>query len=185
LVVAMVLWVASSLWMVFSFTNFASNNESPLKSTFSPVKHLGKIIGLSIFLGIILLLYFFIMGLILWIGILYNLELISFAGLIIWILVGVFLFFKLIFLPVEFFSKEQKITKAIKNIWSWNSKHFFSIVVFIIIVSIISNLITTIGISISDLIPIEEISIIIIFLALAFSSGYFSYSLVNYYFSHN
>ena len=126
------------------------------------------------------------MALILWIGFFGGiLTLVSLFGVLIWLLIGAFLFFKLMFLPIEFFSKEQKINKAIKNTWSWSGKRLFSIIFFVIIISFIANIILAIGVSISDFIPIEIIAIIVIMFSLAFSTAYFGFALVNYYFAHN
>lgn len=182
----LVLWFGAVLWMVFSFTNVLSKNESGVSSVFSPAKSLGKIFGLSVFFSVLLLLFFAGLMFFIWLFILGGLfELIGIVLILAWIVFWAYLYFKLLFLPVEFFSKNQHITYCIKNVWKWSGKKFFSLVIFIVIISIVSNIILQIGVFLSELVSEEIVSILIILFALVFSSAYFGYSLVNYYFSQN
>ncbi len=188
LAVFVAFWFFASFWMIFSFTKVVFEKEPPIKSFFEALNKVGKIFGLSIFAVMLLVLYSLVLLAILWVGFLFDaLVLFSAIGAILWLLFGFFLLLKLFFLPVEFFSGDKKITGSIKHVWAWSAKHFFSIFVFLIIVSVVCELVLGLGVIVADLFPpeLEVASILAIILAFSFSLSFFGYSVVNYYFSHN
>lgn len=179
------LWFCATLFMVHSFVNHATRGEPPLTSAFSPIKSLGKIFGLGVFYWIILLLYSALFLFFIWLLFLGGIfGIIGYAGMIFWLFFGAFLYFKLFFLPAEFFSKHQPIKMAIKNAWSFEGKKFFKQLFFVLAILIVAHAILTAGLSIAELAPIDEIAIIIIIASMGFSSSYFGIALVDYYLSH-
>ena len=176
------LWIAATLWMIFALVLAVEKKEPPLKSVFGSLNHIGKILGLSVFYGIAMLLFAVAMLFFIWLFILGGIfGSIGLVATILWLLVGVFIYFKLLVLPVEFFLGDEKITVALKKSWDWTDKRLISTIVFAALAMLVSNIIVSAGILVSDIVAIDAVSIFVVFLAMSFGSAYFGIALVAYY----
>lgn len=181
-----VLWIAATQWMIFALALSVEKNEPPLKSVFGSLNHAGKILGLAVFYGIVLLLFAVVMLFFIWLFILGGIiGSIGLIATVLWLFVGAFIYFKLLVLPVEFFLRDEKITVALKKSWNWSNRRLISTVVFTFLALLVSNIILSAGVLVSDIVAIDAVSILAVFLAMSFGSAYFGVALVAYYLSQN
>ncbi len=183
LAVLSILWIAGYVWLLFCFTKIKHEKIPMINALVMTGKYITRIIGLSFFYWILVLLFALIGLFIVFVGVfLGGLELLFYLLFLIWLVIGTVLYLKLIFLPIIFFSEDKKIRESIRETNEWGKKKLLHVVLIMLITSVVSTVIGEAAIFLSELTSIELVSIIIFFLALTVTSSFSGLFLTNYYF---
>lgn len=179
-----VLWVAGTTWFLFACTSAKELNGKVPQAITASASSIGKIIGLSIFFWVLIVLFFFIAGLIAFVGVLIeSASLIALVLLAAWLVIGFVLYLKLAFLPIVFYSEKKKIRESIHLTNEWTKKKLLAIFFVLLITGIASRLISDTAIALTDNMEIEELAIVIMFCSLTITSAFSGNFLVNYYYA--
>lgn len=180
-----VLWVAGYVWLLAAFTHFRENpHDSIFGAVSSSFSSVGKIIGLSVFLWILLALFVTASMAIVFLGIIFSGAQVAFILLLaLFWLFGFLVYLKLLFLPIVFYSEKKRIREAVSLTVQWAKKKTIAIFLVILCGAIFYEVIAEAAISVADAIESETIAILVMFFALSVISTFSGTLMVNYYYS--
>lgn len=184
IVIALALIVyASSAWLIFSYAKSVKDSSAGIGAAISfGLKSLGRIVSLTLFLFIVGLVYAIIAFILLYFTI--SIELLGLAALVLlllWFLFGIYLLFKLYFLPVVMAVEEINLKQGVGKVWQWSNQRLLPIILLIIILEIVAFILTIIGLGAGDLLDDVILSAATFYPFALISIAYCSLVLVNYY----
>ncbi len=174
---------ASSAWLIFAYAKSVKDSKAGIGAILSfGLQNLGNIVSLTLFLFLIALLYGIIFFLFLYLTM--STGLLGLAALILllgWSLFGIYLLFKLYFLPVIMAVDELRLKQALGRVWQWSGKRLLHIILLIIILEIVSFALAFIGLVAGDFFTDPTLSAIAYYPFAVISIAYCSLVLVSYY----
>ncbi|GEM_PF-2646607 len=181
-----VLWVLGFVWLLFVYTSaITGNSKGVLGAVSDSFSKILSIAGVSVFLWIILLLFFAVsLGLILSGVFFEGLQIVFLVLFALWLLAGFVIYLKLAFLPVVFFAEKKKIREALSLTAQWSKKKLLAIFLVILVTSIVSRFLAEIASALGDMIAAEPVAILVMFLALSVISSFSGLFFVNFYALH-
>ena len=177
--------LAINIWLLQGFA-IAENDENKGIVTVvgNTVASTGRVLMTSFTAFAIIALYIIFSGIYFFItGFLWAIPFLPVVFILIWLLVSLYIYLKLVFFMVISVSGKAKGSDVLKATWKWSNGKLTGIVIFILLASIISNAILGIGFAASDFTD-EFTGYLAIMLFYALSSAYASFAYVKYY-SHS
>ncbi|AJF59988.1 MAG: hypothetical protein J4224_00905 [Candidatus Diapherotrites archaeon] len=188
LALALVLFLAytASFWMAFSYSAFVKNKgkTGAVASSTHALSRIGSAVSLAVFFGIVTLLYGFLLMVFFLLTSLPGENIVGGLGLLLfllWLVFGVYLLVKLLFLPYIVGVEESKTKNAVEKAWQWSGKHFFGIIVVSLIVGIIANVIALAGSALSDFFGESLVAVAVVALFVSVSVAYSNLVFAHYY----
>ena len=180
---ASIIALALGFYLLYVFAEILAGKEKKVfRAMASTLSRAGEILALAFFAGIAAFLYIIVAYILLLIT--FSVEalgIITLLLLILWLIFGLYAYFKFVFTPVFMAVERKKLKEALKVSWKWSAGKLASIIVFLVILSFVTALITNVGIAISDSLSVDWLIVLALAITAGLSGAYYNIALIKYF----
>ena len=166
------------LFFVYSYMYRKDKPLGTLKAMAEAVKSLKQILALSLFqfaVGVVFLTLTLVLSIAL-----KPIEAVAAVGLLVWLVLGYYVYMKLMFAPIAMPFEGVKLREALTRSWKFTRGKILWLILLTFVLSLITYAITNLGGLFSDAIEEEVLSFVVLVLFLSLATAYVNTVLVKY-----
>lgn len=175
------LWLGFYLLYVYS-SLISGNEKSFVKGMTQNIGKTTEIFGLTFFVFFAMFLYATIGYLLFVLSDMFEgIGIVFFLIFLLWLVLGVYTYVKLVFTPVLMATESQKLKPALAATWKWSSGKTIKTAIFLAIIGAITGILNTFFSLVGDATGVDFVLVIILLLGLAFSNAYYNIAFIKYF----
>ncbi len=166
------------LFFVYSYMYRKDKPLGTLKAMAGAVKSLKQILALSLFqfaLGVVFLALTLVLSIAL-----KPIEAVAAIGLLVWLVLGYYVYMKLMFAPIAMPFEGVKLREALTLSWKFTRGKILWLLLLSFVLSLITYALTSLGGLLSDAIEEEILSFVVLVLVLSLATAYANTVLIKY-----